>query len=140
MRDHFASIDGAATRYYLAGSGYPLLLVHGVGVSSDIWLRNIEALSADFTVCAPDTLGHGFTETGAYRGGALQPYLVDHLAQLVEHLGFQDFQAVGSSFGALLRHPLRDHVGAAEARQLGAGVSATTRRVVSLHRHSLHLA
>jgi hypothetical protein len=33
MRVHFADIAGASTRYYEAGAGSPVMLVHGVGVT-----------------------------------------------------------------------------------------------------------
>ena len=102
MRVYFAEIGGINTRYYLAGSGPPLLLIHGVGVSSDVWLPNISTLADSFTVCAPDTLGHGFTGSGSYAGGAPHPHLVEHLAALADYLAFKDFYVVGSSLGALL--------------------------------------
>ena len=102
MHVAFADIDGISTRYYHEGSGYPVLLIHGVGVSADSWLRNIDSLAADFHVIAPDTLGHGFTGTGDYRAGPPQPHVVDHLVALVEHLGLDRFAVAGSSMGAML--------------------------------------
>jgi pimeloyl-ACP methyl ester carboxylesterase len=71
-------------------------------VSADTWLRNIDVLARDFAVYAPDTLGHGFTGTGDYRGGPPQPPAIEHLVQFVDHLKLNKFAAVGSSYGALL--------------------------------------
>lgn len=101
MRVHFADIAGAATRYYEAGSGFPVMLVHGVGVTSEIWLRNIEALGQRFHVCAPDTLGSGLTGAGSYRDGPIHAHVVAHLLALADHLGFERFAVVGSSLGSL---------------------------------------
>lgn len=101
MRVHFADIAGVSTRYYLAGEGFPVLLVHGVGVTSEIWLRNLDALAGKFKVCAPDTLSSGLTGAGDYREGAIHPHVTRHLLGLADHLGFQEFAVVGSSLGGL---------------------------------------
>lgn len=102
MRVRFAEIDKVPTRYYCEGSGYPVLLVHGAGLSADSWLRNIDALARDFMVVAPDTLGHGFTGSGAYSSGPPHPHIVNHLVALIDTLGIDRFTVVGSSFGALM--------------------------------------
>jgi pimeloyl-ACP methyl ester carboxylesterase len=101
VRVHFAEIAGATTRYYEAGDGFPIMLVHGVGVTSEIWLRNIEVLGRRFRVCAPDTLGSGLSDAGSYRDGPIHPHVVAHLLALAEHLGFEKFAVVGSSLGSL---------------------------------------
>ena len=101
MRVHFADIAGVSTRYYLAGEGSPVMLVHGVGVTSEIWLRNIDALASKFRVCAPDTLGSGLTGAGDYRDGPIHPHVTRHLLALAEHLGFRQFAVIGSSLGGL---------------------------------------
>jgi pimeloyl-ACP methyl ester carboxylesterase len=106
MRVRFEEIAGVRTRYYEAGrdagSADPVLLLHGAGMSSDCWLRNIPALANDRPVVAPDELGQGLTGTGAAEEGPPHPWIVEHLAALVEHLGWTRFTAVGSSFGALI--------------------------------------
>src|SRR6476620_5133269 len=102
MRAAFIDVDGVRTRYLYEGSGPPLILLHGVGVSGDTFCRNIDALAAHFTVCAPDMLGHGFTDAVDYRGGPPQPHIVRHLGRLADLLGFQKYSVAGSSFGALI--------------------------------------
>lgn len=102
MRVHFAEIGDVATRYYQAGEGPPLLLIHGAGMSADVWLRNIPFLASKFTVFAPDLLGHGFTDSGEPSDGAPHPALLRHLTAFVDHMGLGCFGAVGSSFGALI--------------------------------------
>ena len=59
MKIKFADIDGIRTRYLHEGDGPPLLLIHPVGTSGDMFCRNIDVLAKDFTVVAPDVLGHG---------------------------------------------------------------------------------
>lgn len=102
MKVRFEDIGGVPTRYYIAGEGPPLLLIHGGGVAADTWIRNIPGLAATHTVIAPDTLGHGFTEAGTLDGGAPQPHMIRHLAALVERLGLEKFAVCGSSYGAML--------------------------------------
>ena len=47
-------------RYRDAGTGPPIILVHGLGVSADYWVRNGPALAgAGFRVLAPDLPGFG---------------------------------------------------------------------------------
>lgn len=102
MRLCFARVGDVDTRYYHAGSGFPILLVHGVGVAADTWIRNIDGLAPHFEVFAPDLLGSGFTGLHQVPEGPPQPYLVEHLAKFVDQVGLQTFAVVGSSLGALI--------------------------------------
>ena len=102
MRAKFVDVDGVQTRYLYEGSGYPLLLLHGAGLSADSWLRNIDGLSDDFFVCAPDLMGQGFTDSGDYQGGPPHPHTVAHLQRLADILKLEKFAVMGSSFGALI--------------------------------------
>ncbi|MGV9367058.1 alpha/beta fold hydrolase [Amycolatopsis sp. NPDC003731] len=43
----------------MAGRGPVLLFLHGIGDDSSTWLELLESLADDFTVIAPDLLGHG---------------------------------------------------------------------------------
>src|SRR5512136_1846444 len=46
--------------YLIAGEGRPLVLVHGLGVRSEVWLPVIPSFTAKgFRVYAPDLLGYG---------------------------------------------------------------------------------
>ncbi len=51
----------ATLHYYGAGSGDPLILVHGIGQSSYTWRSVFSPLSESFKVLAPDLPGHGFS-------------------------------------------------------------------------------
>jgi pimeloyl-ACP methyl ester carboxylesterase len=69
-------VHGYRRAFRRAGSGPPLLLVHGIGVSSDTWLPVLPALAEHFDVLAPDLLGHGHSDkpradyaVGAYACG-----------------------------------------------------------------------
>lgn len=102
MRSKFIDVDGAQTRYLFEGSGYPLLLLHGAGLPADSWLYNIDPLSDEFYVVAPDLLGQGFTDRGGYKGGPPQPSTIAHIQRFVDILGIYKFAVAGSSYGALI--------------------------------------
>ncbi|MFN2497351.1 MAG: alpha/beta fold hydrolase [Pseudonocardiaceae bacterium] len=46
----------------MTGEGPPLLLIHGIGDSSDTWREVIPALARRHLVIAPDLLGHGASD------------------------------------------------------------------------------
>jgi pimeloyl-ACP methyl ester carboxylesterase len=69
---------------------------------AEVWIRNIPSLAVRYRVIAPDLLGCGFTEPGRYRGGAVHPYMIDHLAALMDRLALPYVAVIGSSLGALL--------------------------------------
>ena len=52
-------INGHDVAYGTAGDGPVVLLVHGMAGSSETWKHVIPALAKQFTVIAPDLLGHG---------------------------------------------------------------------------------
>jgi 3-oxoadipate enol-lactonase len=52
-------IDGAEIHYLKEGKGQPLLLLHSLGGSAEMWRRTIDDLKSSFTVIAPDARGHG---------------------------------------------------------------------------------
>jgi pimeloyl-ACP methyl ester carboxylesterase len=102
VRATIETVGGVTTRYLHHGSGdYGVMLLHGVGVSADSFLWNLEALGTDSCqAIAPDLLGYGMTGEGDYKEGAPQDGIVEHLMALVEHLGLKRVVIVGSSFGA----------------------------------------
>jgi len=58
----FLNVDGARVRYLRAGSGRPLLLIHGIVGAAENWRRNIPALAEHATVYALDLVGMGKSE------------------------------------------------------------------------------
>jgi pimeloyl-ACP methyl ester carboxylesterase len=58
----YCTIHGYRRAYVRAGRGPALLLIHGIGDSSDSWRPVLEQLAKQYTVIAPDLLGHGRSE------------------------------------------------------------------------------
>jgi pimeloyl-ACP methyl ester carboxylesterase len=58
----YRTIHGHRRAFVRAGSGPALLLIHGIGDSSETWRQLIPALARSHTVIAPDLLGHGCSD------------------------------------------------------------------------------
>ena len=58
-------VDGATIHVRLAGSGPPLLLLHGFPQSNAVWHKIAPDLAKRFTVVAPDLRGYGFSSKPA---------------------------------------------------------------------------
>ncbi len=81
-----------------AGTGIPLLLVHGVGSSTGTWADLIVRLrDAGRTVVAVDLLGHG--ESGHGNGDFSLGSNASRLRDLLDHLGIARVHLVGHSLG-----------------------------------------
>jgi 2-hydroxy-6-oxonona-2,4-dienedioate hydrolase len=102
MKVRFVEIAGIRTRYYVAGTGNPLLLIHGVGSSADSWARCIDFLGARSTVYAVDLVGHGFSDAVDFAGQPPQQVQLKHLFGFVDALGLTRYAVAGASFGGLL--------------------------------------
>lgn len=76
--------DGALMWHTEAGSGVPLVLLHGWRGTSRFWRRNAPELAAAFRVVVPDLRGHG-TSTKILSGHAIPQYARD-LRELFTHL------------------------------------------------------
>ena len=58
----FRTIHGYRRAFVHAGTGPAVLLLHGIGDSSDTWRPVLDQLARHHTVVAPDLLGHGRSE------------------------------------------------------------------------------
>lgn len=91
------SIHGNDIAFRRGGSGPVLLLLHGIAGSSETWLPAMRLLQKDFTVLAPDFLGHGQSAKplGDYSLGNQASAMRDFLRLL----GIKRVTVVGQSFG-----------------------------------------
>jgi pimeloyl-ACP methyl ester carboxylesterase len=55
----YRTIHGYRRAYLHEGRGPALLLIHGIGDSSETWMPLVDELARHYTVIAPDLLGHG---------------------------------------------------------------------------------
>jgi pimeloyl-ACP methyl ester carboxylesterase len=68
------------------GRGLPLLLVHGFPLASDMWAAQIDALSAEFRVIAPDLRGFGQSRDALRDTAADSSLTMDRLADDLHQL------------------------------------------------------
>jgi pimeloyl-ACP methyl ester carboxylesterase len=91
-------VDGIHTQYLEAGTGPPLLLLHGHEQSAASWRWVIPALATTHRVLALSLPGHGETDpaVGGYAPGRdLTPFVADFLSAL----GIGKLDLVGNSVG-----------------------------------------
>ncbi len=91
------TLHGRSVTYAEAGAGPVLLLIHGMGGTSENWRAVIEPLALGHTVIAPDLPGHGESAPGGgdYSLGALAAGLRD----LLLALGHERATLIGHSLG-----------------------------------------
>lgn len=83
-----------------AGSGSPLVLLHGVGMQSAAWEPQFAAFEADHEVIAFDLPGHGGSARLA-QGAELADF-VNWVAAAIRSLGLGPVSIAGHSMGALV--------------------------------------
>ena len=127
-RKHVVNTNSGRAAFIGAGSGPPLILLHGLGTSSETWGPTMRALVDHFTVLAPDLAGHG-QSSGAPLRGSVEP-LVKALDDLCEEQGLETAAVVGHSLGGLvairfaLNHPNRvSHLVLVDAGGIGEEMS-----------------
>src|SRR5579864_4367309 len=88
---------GAGMRYLRAGSGPPLILLHGLMGYSFSWRYTMPALASYRATYAPDMLGAGFSDRPridhSMRATALR------VLRFIEELGISSFDLLGTSRG-----------------------------------------
>ncbi len=106
---------GIRTNYLEAGSGAPVVMIHGSGPGVTAfanWRLAIGPLSSRFRVLAPDIVGFGYTERPAGAEWGMDLWL-RHIIGFLDALDLPKVHLVGNSFGGALalavaaRHPER---------------------------------
>ncbi len=98
-----------------AGTGPPMLLLHGFTGTARTWSAQVEAWSADHRVIAPDLLGHGGSDAPTDPGAYALERQAAGLVRLLDLLEARPATVVGYSMGARLALVLAlEHPGAVE--------------------------
>jgi 2-hydroxy-6-oxonona-2,4-dienedioate hydrolase len=105
-RIRFGHVAAARTRYWEAGAGEPLILVHGGEFgdlySLDAWSLNLTDLATTFHVFAFDRLGQGFTDNPRARDRYTIDAVMEHVTAFVETVAPSPAHLVGHSRGGFL--------------------------------------
>jgi 4,5:9,10-diseco-3-hydroxy-5,9,17-trioxoandrosta-1(10),2-diene-4-oate hydrolase len=112
IEEAFALVDGVKIHYQRAGSGRPLLLLHGIVGSARNWRQNISFLSDSSSVYAVDLFNMGESERIPGLDAGLEA-TADRLAAYMDALGLAEADIAGHSHGGAVaimfaaRHPNR---------------------------------
>ena len=112
IEDGFVLVNGAKIHFQRAGTGLPLLLLHGLVGSAKNWRRNISFLSRDSNVYAVDLFNMGKSERVPGLDAGLEA-TADRLASYMDAIGLDQADIAGHSHGGAVammfaaRHPGR---------------------------------
>ncbi|MEL6327206.1 MAG: alpha/beta hydrolase [Cyanobacteria bacterium J06626_23] len=94
------SINGCQHFYQMAGMGRPIVFVHGMGMSSQFFQKQLNDSAMPYQRIAYDLRGHGQTEVTA--DGYTVPQFARDLHGLLQTLNLQNAVLVGWSTGTLV--------------------------------------
>jgi haloacetate dehalogenase len=105
----FAQIKKGSIRYRRAGSGLPLLMLHGNPQTHAMWHKVAPAVLEKFTVICPDIPGYG----KSFKPKASKDHkeyskvsMANDLIEFMELLGFTSFYIIAHDRGARIAHRL----------------------------------
>jgi len=90
-------VFGQKIQYVEAGSGPTVILLHGLGGSTQVWAFNIAALAEKYHVVVPDQIGFGKSDK-PFVNYRIRTY-VDFLDQFCKQLKIERATLIGNSMG-----------------------------------------
>ncbi|MCI0850207.1 MAG: alpha/beta hydrolase [Chloroflexi bacterium] len=94
-----AQLNGIEIYYQEQGTGYPIVLTHGLGDIADLWSGLGEALADRYRLVSWDMRGHHRTEAPEDVSEYTQDIVVEDLRALCDHLGIERAVHGGHSLG-----------------------------------------
>ncbi len=91
------NVGGVKVFYRTEGTGEPVILIHGNGLSHGQWKYNIGSLSKSHKVYAPDLPGFGLSDKPEVDYGV--PYYVEFLRSFIDALHISKPVIIGHSMG-----------------------------------------
>lgn len=88
--------------YRSAGTGAPLVMVHGWPESSYAWEHLSRHLNAGFQIIAPDLRGLGDSERTAGKEHYSKAQLAQDVISMLDTLGIRQFQLIGHDWGGIV--------------------------------------
>jgi pimeloyl-ACP methyl ester carboxylesterase len=105
------AVNGTTLHFRFAGTGAPVVLLHGIPKTGYHWRHLLPLLSDQYTVIVPDLRGLGDSDHPA--DGYDSATMSDDIAALMAKLGYDSYSVVGEDWGAVIgyqlasRHPQR---------------------------------
>jgi pimeloyl-ACP methyl ester carboxylesterase len=101
-QSRFANVNGIRLHYLMAGTGEPVLLLHGYAETSHMWRPLMAKLAGTCTVIAPDLRGAGQSSTPS--GGYTKAEMAQDIHALVAKLGYPRIRIVGHDIGLMVAY------------------------------------
>lgn len=96
----FRTPDGAHIFYEVNGEGTPVVLLHGVFLSSKVFYKNVPELAKSFKVITADYRGFGYSSK-CLQGHSVDQYATD-IYNLLQHLNIGKFVLCGWSLSVTI--------------------------------------
>lgn len=93
-------VNGIRYHYITAGTGPPMLLLHGTPKNSFYWYRLFPLLTPYFTLVAPDLRGFGYSDKPPTTDGYDSKTNAQDVTELMTQLGHEKFYLHGEDRGA----------------------------------------
>jgi pimeloyl-ACP methyl ester carboxylesterase len=121
LRHHFVdTADGGRIHVVERGQGPPLVLLHGIMLSSALWVHQLRDLADHHRVIAVDLRGHGQSLPGS-TGSGIETLAAD-VRSVLEVLGVEGAVLVGHSMGGMVALQLVLDLPAPERHRRVAGL------------------
>lgn len=106
---HSMSLYGYRLHYSVVGTGSPLVLVHGFGVSGHVWQRVLPYLAPHYQVFIVDLPGYGHSTYGGTRAPWRLREMAPLLAAWLRHMHLSSVHLIGHSMGGAIAMHLAAH-------------------------------
>jgi pimeloyl-ACP methyl ester carboxylesterase len=98
-----ANVNGVKIHYLKAGTGKrPLVLLHGFGETSRMWIPLFQEFGNDYTIIAPDIRGLG--DSSRPQSGYDKKTAAVDIHELVKSLGYERIDLVGHDIGLMVAY------------------------------------
>jgi pimeloyl-ACP methyl ester carboxylesterase len=101
INEEFFSSNGVKIRYLVAGTGEPVILVHGFASRAEMWRPLLADLSKDHKVVAIDCRGHGKSDK-PHDPDQYGMEMVYDIVRLMDHLAMRKANLIGYSMGGAI--------------------------------------
>ena len=102
IESRYADVNGTSLHYLIAGTGNPVLLLHGYAQTSHMWRPLIAELAKTHTAIAPDL--RGFGQSAKPEGGYTKAAMARDIHALAASLGLERVGLAGHDIGLMVAY------------------------------------
>jgi len=104
MRSNYVQTRDLRMQYLQAGTGDPLIFIHGFPETSFEWRHQLEHFGEHYACFAPDTRGYGETDKPGIR--CTRSLLAQDIVNFMDALGIEKAAVVGHDWGGIIAFKL----------------------------------